>query len=126
VWVLGCAIVLAAASGPAQEPAEPPEQPLPHDRPELGLSQEQKDQMRQIREEQRAKMEAVRNDESLTPEQRREKMRELRRETRSRVDGVLTEEQKAKLKEFRKEHRGREGRRGGMRRPRAARQAGPQ
>ena len=126
VWVLGCVLILATASGHAQEASEPQEGPPPLDRPELGLSQEQKDQMKQIREQQRAKRDAIRDDDSLSLEQRRAKMRELRKETRTQVDGVLTPEQKAKLKQARKEHRGERGRRGGMKRHRPGAQGGPQ
>ena len=126
IWLLSCVFIFATASGSAQEASEPPEGPPDFDRADLGLSQEQKDQMKQIREQQRAKRDAIRDDDSLSPEQRRAKMRELRKENRTQIGSVLTPEQKAKLKQARKERRAERGRRGGMKRHRPGAQGGPQ
>jgi Spy/CpxP family protein refolding chaperone len=112
VWVLGCLLILGPALARAQDNTPPPPR-LPLDRAELNLSQQQKDQIKQIHEEQRAKMQALRNDSSLSREDRRAKMQELRNRTRSSVDAVLSPEQRQKLEQFRKEHP-RRGRRGGF------------
>lgn len=112
VWVLGCLLMLGPGLALAQEASAPP-QPATHDRPELGLSQEQKDQMKQIRKTQREKMQAIRDDSSLSMEDRREKMRGLRKETHSKVNALLTPEQRQKVEQYRKEHRAdRRGHRG--------------
>ena len=114
VWVLGCLLIFGPALASAQDSTPPPPR-LPLDRAELNLSQQQKDQIKQIHEEQRAKMQALRNDSSLSREDRRAKMQELHNQTRSSADAVLSPEQRQKLEQFRKEHpQGRRGRRGGF------------
>jgi periplasmic protein CpxP/Spy len=104
IGLLGCLLIAGSVVAVAQQAAAPPA-PLPHDRPELGLSQQQKDQIKQIREEHRERLRALRSDTSLTPAQRRARARELRKETRAKVDAVLTPEQRTKLRQFRQERR---------------------
>lgn len=87
----GLAIALAglAPSLSAQDPAPPPPQARPHHGPgdfqKLGLTPEQKQQLREIRnqypDDPKARRKAVEG--VLTPEQR-DKLRELRRERRER------------------------------------------
>lgn len=99
--LVGCFLIAGPSALLAQQKAAP----LPHERPELGLTQEQKDQIQQIRETQRQKLRAVRSDSALSPQERRTKAHELRKETRAKVDAVLTPEQRTKLAQFRKEYR---------------------
>ena len=84
------------------------------DRPALNLTQDQKDQIKQIRTSQHAKIMALRNDDSLSQIDRRAQIREVRKETRAQVAAILTPEQLEKLKQYRMErqrsHRGRRGR----------------
>lgn len=102
-WVL-----MSPAFGLAQQGSEPPQRPR-RERPDLDLSQEQKAQVKQIREEAREKMQALRNDSSLSPEERQARMQALRKETHEKMDAVLTPEQREKLKQFREEKRERRG-----------------
>lgn len=96
--------------GPGWDPAERAKQRLEHMKTALDLTDEQVKKIEDIQASQMEAMKALREDESLTSEQKREKSRQLMDETRQKVDGVLTPEQKAKWEEARKA-RG-EGRRG--------------
>ncbi|HYC72954.1 MAG TPA: hypothetical protein VEB66_17210 [Opitutaceae bacterium] len=68
---------------------------------QLGLSKEQVDKLTPVLEKQRAQMEALRNDESLAPEDRRARMRSIREEGDQAIGAVLTPEQKKKWEEAR-------------------------
>ena len=74
----------------------------------LNLSPEQRKQLQQIRENGRAQVQAVRNDASLTPAQKRLKIRQIRRTMHRQVRSALRPEQRkiwrAKQRE-RREHR---------------------
>lgn len=63
---------------------------------ELNLSEEQKGKLKTIFEQQAAKTKALREDTSLTPEQRREKARGIREEFAGKIKEVLTKEQNEK------------------------------
>ncbi len=63
---------------------------------ELKLTKEQQTKMRTFREEQRKKAEAIRNDTTLTQEQRKEKNAELRKDAQAKMKETLTAEQYAK------------------------------
>ena len=65
----------------------------------LGLSDEQKQKIQPIVENEIKEMLAVRDDETLSQEQRQEKMKTIRQTSREEIDKVLTPEQKAKLEE---------------------------
>ena len=88
---------------PQTEPAAPG--PKDFDDEKLNLSQDQKNQIKQFRENAKSQIEAVRNDSSLTPEQKEEKIRQIRRETHKQVLGVLTPEQRKIVKERQRERR---------------------
>ena len=77
----------------------------------LSLTEDQKAKMKSIRESTRDQMRALRNDQSLTPEQRHEKARSVREATRQQVLGVLTPQQQ----ELIKNRMGRRGKRFGDR-----------
>lgn len=70
---------------------------------ELNLTAEQKAKMQQIRTDFRSKMEAVRNDNSLTQEQRRTRFQELTRAQQEQIKSILTKEQIEKMQSLRKE-----------------------
>ena len=69
----------------------------------MNLTQDQKDKMKKMREDNMTKMEEIRNNSSLTDDQKGEKMKALREEQRKNMDGILTDEQKAKMKQMRQE-----------------------
>lgn len=64
---------------------------------DLNLTQEQEGKIKAINDEQREKMMALRNDNSLTDDVRREKMRALMQERQEKINAVLTKEQQEKL-----------------------------
>lgn len=70
----------------------------------LGLSDAQKTQFQQIGRDMRKQGMIIRQDSSLTDDQKREKMQELRKQSHKQMFSVLTPEQKEKLKQMREEH----------------------
>ena len=72
---------------------------------ELGLNTEQKDKLKVLNEEGWKKMQEIRNDESLSDEQRRAKMDEYRKDQKAKRDAILTPEQAKKLDEKMQEMR---------------------
>lgn len=91
----------------------------------LGLSDEQAQKVAAAFEAQRPSMEALRNDQSLSREQRREKMQEMREAMDTQLTGILTPEQKTKWDEERAKMRERfANRQGGGQGNRQNRQGG--
>jgi periplasmic protein CpxP/Spy len=81
---------------------------------ELNLTDAQRAELKTFHEQQKAKMDAIRNNDQLTREEKRAQMRSLKEERKAKMDSILTAEQKTKWKELRKEHRGMHGKRGGF------------
>lgn len=80
---------------------------------ELNLTPEQQADLKSIRENMRQQAQAIKNDSSLTPDQKKAKFKELRKSSHEQMMAKLTPEQQQKFKEMRKEHRGhRHGRKG--------------
>ena len=75
----------------------------------LGLTDAQKQQMQQLHQDERAKLDALRNDTSLTQDQKRDQSRAIRQETHKKMNTTLTPEQQEKMKKFHAEHKGRMG-----------------
>lgn len=102
---------------PGQPPAARPDRPgrpqngqqvrdrLEQVAKELGLSDEQKTKVGDILKSESEKMRALRQDESLTQEQRREKAMALRTEIQGKVKEVLTAEQYEKWTKIREQQR---------------------
>lgn len=76
---------------------------------ELNLSDAQKEQMKSIRQRSTAAIMAVRNDTSLSPEQKRAQMKTIRTQVKDSIDAVLTPEQQAKMQEIQQERRAQRG-----------------
>jgi len=70
----------------------------------LNLSEDQKEKIKSLHEQGRAQMQAIRNDSSLTEEQKRAKIRELHRSTREQMMQLLTPEQQKELQERHRRH----------------------
>lgn len=70
---------------------------------ELNLTAEQQTQVTRIRSEFKSNAAALRNDQSLTQEQRKTKMKALVQQQQEQVKSVLTKEQVQKMESFRKE-----------------------
>ena len=81
---------------------------------ELNLTSDQQADLKSIRESAKQQVQAIKNDSSLTSEQKKAKFQELRKSTHEQMMAKLTPDQQAKFKEMRKEHRGhrRHGRKG--------------
>ena len=71
----------------------------------LNLTEEQKSAVQNYLEDQRSQMEVLRNDTTLTREQRAQRMREITEQTRGKVESILTVEQKQKAEELRNQAR---------------------
>jgi periplasmic protein CpxP/Spy len=79
----------------------------------LNLTPEQKADLKSIRDNEKQQAQAIKNDSSLTPDQKKAKFKELRKSSHEQMMAKLTPDQQAKFKEMRKEHRGhRHGRKG--------------
>jgi hypothetical protein len=71
---------------------------------EAGISKEQGKQAKQINNDFKGQMKAIRNDATLTDEQKKEKIRTLNQERRTKIQAVFTPDQQAKMKAFRDKH----------------------
>ncbi len=78
----------------------------------LNLTDAQKEQLKTMHQSQRQEMEALRNDSSLTQEQRREKVQSLMKADHEKMLSILTPEQRQQVKDFRASRKGRGHRRG--------------
>lgn len=107
--VVGSVLTLAlhpVSAAAEDKPAAPRGgMPLKKMQAELSLTQDQVEELKIIQEGQRAKVEALRKNESLTPEQRREQMRALRESGREEINSVLTPEQRQKFEQMRTKYR---------------------
>ncbi len=97
------------AARQARSPEERVDRMLQRMTESLNLSEEQREKIRPILLDQAQQLRALREDKSLSPEDRRAKARALRRDTRLKVDQILTPEQKAKRREHWQNRRGRRG-----------------
>ncbi|MCD2424584.1 hypothetical protein LQ567_17520 [Niabella pedocola] len=75
------------------------------DDPDLNLSKDQKDKLKALYEENGKQMKALREDNSLTDDQKREKGKALRTSQKEARDKILTKEQSEKLEAKMKERR---------------------
>lgn len=97
-------------AGPRMPPGrESVEQRMERLSKELDLTQEQREKIRPLIEEQVKQMRALREDNSLTQEQRREKAMGVMKETHGKIDAVLSPEQREKLKQHMQQMRERRG-----------------
>lgn len=71
----------------------------------LNLTDAQKAQFQQIGRDMRKQGMAIRQDSSLTDDQKKQKMQELRQQSHKQMFSILTPEQKEKLKQMREEHK---------------------
>jgi protein CpxP len=104
------AIAQAASSTPDTSNAQTATTPQKTERgekfaKELNLTPEQQTELKQIRESSREQFKAIKNDSSLTADQKKAKMKELRKSTNEQMMSKLNPDQQAKFKEMRKEHR---------------------
>src|SRR5665213_1948749 len=63
---------------------------------ELNLSQDQKTQIKSLHQENKQQRDAIKNDASLTPDQKKQKMKELHQSQSDKMNSILTPDQQAK------------------------------
>ncbi len=73
---------------------------------QLNLTQDQQTQIRDLLQKRRQQAQSIRQDTSLSAEQRQQQIQQLRQSTHQQVLGVLTPEQQTKLTELEKQRRG--------------------
>ena len=71
----------------------------------LGLTADQKTQMKQIRQDEKQQIQAVKGDNSLSKDQKKAKIQEIRQNGTSKINGLLTPEQQQKFAQRRANHR---------------------
>ena len=71
----------------------------------LNLSQDQKDRMSKMRESYKGQFQAIRDNKSLTEDQRKEQMKSLKEKQHQEMKSILTKEQAEKMESFKKEHK---------------------
>jgi periplasmic protein CpxP/Spy len=116
--MMSAGLMLAFASAGAQQTANPstttaPPQAQASDQQRkgggLGLTADQKAQIKSIREDSKKQADAIRNNSALSKEQKKEQLKSLHQATRERVEGVMTPEQRAKFEARHKKHHRRGG-----------------
>ena len=71
---------------------------------EAGISDDQGKQLKIINQNSKTKLQTVRNDQTLTPEQKKVKAKSIKTERYEEVGKVLTPEQQTKIKDFKAKH----------------------
>ncbi len=72
---------------------------------EMGLSKQQKVQLKELKKSNMGKREEIQNDKTLSDQQKKEKMMQLHKEQQEKMGAILTPEQREKMKEKMKENR---------------------
>lgn len=67
---------------------------------ELNLSQDQKTQIKSLHQENKQQRDAIKNDASLTPDQKKQKMKELHQSQSEKMNSILTPDQQVKRKQM--------------------------
>ena len=101
--------VLARAKGSTQEAGQAQAAPAQQNgpvKPDLNLSDDQKAQMKKIRQDAKARIEAVNNDSSLSADQKQAKIQAIHRDTHKQVEAMLTPDQRQTMRAWHKEHQG--------------------
>jgi periplasmic protein CpxP/Spy len=81
---------------------------------QLNLTDDQKQQLKQHHEQERQQWQALRQDTSLTKDQKREKMKAMRQQDQQYLDSILTADQKTKLEQLKQERKARHQNDGGQ------------
>ena len=76
---------------------------------ELNLSTEQKTQLKAIHEKQKAEMMAIKNNSSISAEQKKEQFKTLKQQYRTQREAVFTPDQKEKIKKFHEQNPNKKG-----------------
>jgi len=71
----------------------------------LNLTKDQKDKLHQYNKDTKTKADAIKNDQSLSADQKKTQLKSLREENKKNISGVLTDEQKQKMKDMKQHHK---------------------
>ena len=71
----------------------------------MGLTADQKSQIKQIRQNEKQQIQTVKADNSLSKDQKKAKIKDIRQNGTSQINGLLTPEQQQKFAERRAKHR---------------------
>lgn len=71
----------------------------------LGLTADQKSQIKQVRQDEKQQIQAVKADNSLSKDQKKAKIQDIRQNSTSKINGLLTPEQQQKFAQRRASHR---------------------
>ena len=111
---LVAALAAQSAPAPSDNATAAPQKTMPRHRggfermaQQLNLTDQQKTQIQGFTQAGRRQALSIKQDTSLTPEQKRDKFRQLRASTHQQVLGVLTPEQQQQMKQLRSRHAGR-------------------
>lgn len=85
--------------------AKKDKQSMKKDMKALNLTKEQRGQLKSMKQENKAAKENIENDATLTEQQKKEKIKNMRRQNADKMKSILTEEQRGKLKEMRRNKR---------------------
>ena len=72
---------------------------------DLNLTADQKTQMKALHQEMQQQRNAIKNDSSLSADQKKEKMKELHKAQSEKMKTILTPDQQAKMKAFREQRK---------------------
>jgi Spy/CpxP family protein refolding chaperone len=84
---------------------------------ELNLTADQREKMKSLHESTRSKLQALRNNDQLTKEEKKAQFKQLRQEQRTQMEALLTPEQRTKFQQIREQHKGKHGGHGGHHKP---------
>jgi Spy/CpxP family protein refolding chaperone len=76
----------------------------------LGLTDDQKTQIKSIHQDAKTQAKAIKSDSTLTPDQKKAKLKDLHEQTKTKTDAILTPDQKQKMEQARANHKGKHGR----------------
>ncbi len=76
---------------------------------QLNLTKEQHQKVKELNQDNKSKVDAIRNDNSLTQDQKKEKMKELRKAHQEGMNSILTKDQQDKMKAYKKDHHRKNG-----------------
>lgn len=75
---------------------------------ELNLSKDQMGKLKEMKQENKASKDQIENDATLSVKQKKQQLRELKRQHAEKMNTILTDDQKVKLKEMRGNRKGKQ------------------
>jgi Spy/CpxP family protein refolding chaperone len=104
--LFGLAVTLTARPALAQEHRATVESRLEEMSKQLNLTDDQKEKLKPILQDEAKQLQAVQNDTALSHDQKMAKSKEIRQAHKSQINGVLTPDQQKKWEEMKKKAKG--------------------